>query len=65
MADTIIKCSYFTYNIHDFNSTKLSYVKLLLDLFNIVIIQLHRLNLFPGSSFNSKPVMDSLHMSWG
>ena len=68
MDDTTIKFRCCTYNIHGFNSTKLSYIRHLLDLFNIVMIQEHWLNdkqlesfanLFPGYSVNSKSAMDS------
>ena len=68
MDDTTIKFRCCTYNIHGFNSTKLSYIRHLLDMFNIVMIQEHWLNdkqlesfanLFPGYSVNSKSAMDS------
>ena len=68
MADTTIQFRCCTYNTHGFNSTKLSYIKYLLDSFNIVMIQEHWLNdkqlesfayLFPCISVNSKSAMVS------
>ena len=44
MADTTIQFRYCTYNINGFGSTELSYIKHLLDLLNIVMIQEHWLN---------------------
>ena len=68
MDDTTITFRCCTYNIHGFIPTKLSYIRHLLDLFNIVMIQEHWLidkqlesfaNLFSGYSVNSKSAMDS------
>ena len=60
MDDTTIKLRCCTYNIHGFNSTKLSYIRHLLDLFNIVMIQEHWLNdKFPDSLGSSVTFIDS------